>query len=95
MLPNMRPRCSRPLPSHGYLATRLCTVFATPAILAGFGVVWAGIYNPPLPLQERTRIKYLTDGVLLREMMDDPLLTQYRWGGGAGAACVCVCLCVC
>ncbi|KAG2488343.1 hypothetical protein HYH03_013033 [Edaphochlamys debaryana] len=25
----------------------------------------------------RTRIKYLTDGVLLREMMDDPLLTQY------------------
>ncbi|PNW76512.1 hypothetical protein CHLRE_11g467654v5 [Chlamydomonas reinhardtii] len=28
-------------------------------------------------ISERTRIKYLTDGVLLREMMDDPLLTQY------------------
>ncbi|KXZ50497.1 hypothetical protein GPECTOR_16g672 [Gonium pectorale] len=27
--------------------------------------------------QGRTRIKYLTDGVLLREMMDDPLLTSY------------------
>ncbi|KAI7749232.1 hypothetical protein M8C21_030876, partial [Ambrosia artemisiifolia] len=25
-----------------------------------------------------TRIKFLTDGVLLREMMDDPLLSKYR-----------------
>jgi hypothetical protein len=25
-----------------------------------------------------TRIKYLTDGVLLREMMADPLLSSYR-----------------
>ena len=24
-------------------------------------------------------IKFLTDGVLLREMMDDPLLTKYRY----------------
>lgn len=25
-----------------------------------------------------TQIKYCTDGVLLREMMDDPLLSNYR-----------------
>lgn len=29
-------------------------------------------------LQASTKIKYVTDGVLLREMMDDPLLTKYR-----------------
>lgn len=28
-----------------------------------------------------TMIKFLTDGVLLREMMDDPLLTKYRYFG--------------
>jgi hypothetical protein len=26
-----------------------------------------------------TKIKFLTDGVLIREMMDDPLLTKYRY----------------
>ena len=26
-----------------------------------------------------TKIKFLTDGVLLREMMEDPLLTKYRY----------------
>jgi HrpA-like RNA helicase len=31
-----------------------------------------------LLLQATTRIKYVTDGLLLREMMDDPLLTKYR-----------------
>lgn len=30
-------------------------------------------------LQGTTMIKFLTDGVLLREMMDDPLLTKYRY----------------
>ncbi|XP_020595878.1 probable pre-mRNA-splicing factor ATP-dependent RNA helicase DEAH9 isoform X2 [Phalaenopsis equestris] len=29
-------------------------------------------------VQGVTKIKFLTDGVLLREMMDDPLLTKYR-----------------
>lgn len=32
-----------------------------------------------LSLQELTRVKFLTDGVLLREMMDDPLLSKYRY----------------
>lgn len=34
---------------------------------------------PVLAAQDVTRIKFLTDGVLLREMMDDPLLTKYRY----------------
>ena len=29
-------------------------------------------------IQGVTRIKYCTDGVLLREMMEDPLLSAYR-----------------
>jgi hypothetical protein len=38
--------------------------------------------HSPLPPQtQSTRIKYVTDGVLLREMMDDPLLTRYRCPG--------------
>lgn len=34
--------------------------------------------------QATTRIKYVTDGLLLREMMDDPLLTKYRWAWAKG-----------
>uniref|UniRef100_A0A2P2M6D7 RNA helicase n=1 Tax=Rhizophora mucronata TaxID=61149 RepID=A0A2P2M6D7_RHIMU len=30
-------------------------------------------------MQDVTKIKFLTDGILLREMMDDPLLTKYRY----------------
>ncbi|KAG2432191.1 hypothetical protein HXX76_009111 [Chlamydomonas incerta] len=41
----------------------------------GTGVGYAVRFDNAV--SERTRIKYLTDGVLLREMMDDPLLTQY------------------
>ena len=33
-----------------------------------------------IALQGVTRIKFLTDGVLLREMMEDPLLSKYRCG---------------
>lgn len=29
--------------------------------------------------QGMTMIKFLTDGVLIREMMEDPLLTKYRY----------------
>ncbi|TYI59412.1 hypothetical protein E1A91_D10G034800v1 [Gossypium mustelinum] len=38
----------------------------------GYTIRFEDISNPDL-----TRIKFLTDGVLLREMMDDPLLTKY------------------
>ncbi|KAL6562088.1 ATP-dependent RNA helicase [Orobanche gracilis] len=39
----------------------------------GYTIRFEDITNPEL-----TRIKFLTDGVLLREMMDDPLLSKYR-----------------
>jgi hypothetical protein len=35
-------------------------------------------HRPSGSAQSSTRIKFVTDGVLLREMMDDPLLTRYR-----------------
>lgn len=38
----------------------------------GYTIRFEDISNPDL-----TRIKFLTDGVLLREMMDDPLLSKY------------------
>ncbi|XP_022715794.1 probable pre-mRNA-splicing factor ATP-dependent RNA helicase DEAH9 isoform X3 [Durio zibethinus] len=38
----------------------------------GYTIRFEDISNPDV-----TRIKFLTDGVLLREMMDDPLLTKY------------------
>ena len=37
--------------------------------------------------QGRTQIKYCTDGVLLREMMDDPLLSAYRCDSRAAGVC--------
>lgn len=40
-------------------------------------VMHAGVSS--LAVQDLTAIKFLTDGVLLREMMDDPLLTKYRY----------------
>ncbi|KAG9446137.1 hypothetical protein H6P81_012265 [Aristolochia fimbriata] len=38
----------------------------------GYTIRFEDLTNPDL-----TRIKFLTDGMLLREMMDDPLLTKY------------------
>ncbi|PWA79926.1 RNA helicase family protein [Artemisia annua] len=38
----------------------------------GYTIRFEDVTNPDL-----TRIKFLTDGVLLREMMDDPLLSKY------------------
>lgn len=31
-----------------------------------------------MAFQDVTKIKYLTDGVLLKQMMEDPLLLRYR-----------------
>lgn len=50
---------------------------------------WAQLtvgHNMPALLNPQgvTRIKYLTDGVLIREMMEDPLLTRYRYGRPPG-----------
>ena len=36
-------------------------------------------------LQGVTKIKFVTDGLLLREMMDDPLLTRYRYVAATAA----------
>ena len=36
------------------------------------------LQKPFAAMQGVTRIKYCTDGVLLREMMEDPLLSTYR-----------------
>ncbi|KAK6932640.1 LOW QUALITY PROTEIN: Helicase-associated domain [Dillenia turbinata] len=38
----------------------------------GYTIRFEDVTNP-----DATRVKFLTDGVLLREMMDDPLLTKY------------------
>ncbi|KMZ56447.1 putative ATP-dependent RNA helicase [Zostera marina] len=38
----------------------------------GYAIRFENVTNP-----DTTKIKFLTDGVLLREMMDDPLLTKY------------------
>ena len=56
-------------------------------------MLWHAVSCCAVLCQATTRIKYVTDGLLLREMMDDPLLTKYRCalvkgrgavGGGGG-----------
>jgi ATP-dependent RNA helicase DDX35 len=38
----------------------------------GYSIRFDDCFDP-----EKTRIKYVTDGVLLRETMSDPLLSRY------------------
>lgn len=42
--------------------------------LVGYSVRFDECYHP-----QKTKIKYLTDGMLLREYVTDPLLSQYSW----------------
>lgn len=42
--------------------------------LVGYSVRFDECYHP-----KKTKIKYLTDGMLLRECVTDPLLSQYNW----------------
>lgn len=41
----------------------------------GYGIRFEDVGTPGV-----TKLRFCTDGLLLREMMDDPLLTQYRCG---------------
>lgn len=43
------------------------------------GFLALSLLMPYLFWQGMTMIKFLTDGVLIREMMEDPLLTKYRY----------------
>jgi hypothetical protein len=58
-----------------HLHASVCCVLSAMCCL---GMLWHAVSCCAVLCQATTRIKYVTDGLLLREMMDDPLLTKYR-----------------
>ena len=47
--------------------------------LRTWACVATGPDSPVLCMQDRTKIKFCTDGMLIRDMLEDPLLSSYRY----------------
>ena len=54
------------------IAARVAEEMGTPSVRMGYAVRFENVCTPGT-----TKIQFCTDGVLLRELMDDPLLTKY------------------